>query len=72
MIMASLDPELIELIKALARAAVSRDRARRKQSRRPQAPNEETRSFPSRGDGGDDAHDHIRKVQQPTPKRAVD
>jgi hypothetical protein len=60
--MAVLDPELAELIKALARAAVSRDRAQRTKSRRAFSPIEDDEPKPSRSDGEGNANTDIRKV----------
>jgi hypothetical protein len=60
--MASLDAEIAELVKALARAAVSRDRAARKKPRRAHFPVKEDTSGQPRRDGDPDAHTDIRKI----------
>ena len=67
--MSELDPELALIVRALAHAAVSRDRARK--SRRPRQPS----GYPlakSRLDGDPHAHSDLRKVQQPASEQPVD
>jgi hypothetical protein len=68
--MGELDPELALIVRALAHAAVSRDRA----LRRPWRPRQPSKGSltQSRIDGDPHAHSDLRKVQQPAPEQPVD